>query len=412
VYSRFATVEQHGLNVKDDSKIKTCLMLRRFCSFRCGPRRPTKMKIAIGMDLHKKTAVCHAVYAGEGEPNEKKKEFLDDFNRNYRTQGSEPEDMARIAAALRGHEAHILIENSTKSYETYWVLTNLGCRVTVAQAQDLHRITKSMKKTDKNDSIELAGYMRRRLAGEDEFAECLMPPKEWMMRREVCRVVFKEKLHLADLKKRTRAHMLLHGIKLSVEYMDIFSKKAMEELRNTRDPCLLIFVSEAKSIKSRTDEEARLIAQMFSGLEIYDLIHSIPGFGSVSAAYLASLIIDIGRFGTSNELTAYFGVVPKVRESAEVSHRCATTHRGDEDARRLLCQAAFVHVNTVEDSVVTRMYNRLRGRGMTHKEALVACARKLLTVVWSVLRNRLPYTDDAGLLARASETEEKMEEVL
>jgi hypothetical protein len=130
------------------------------------------------MDLHKKTAVCFAVYAGEGEPNEKKIEFLDDFNRNFRTQGSEPEDMARIAAALRGHDAHILIENSTKTYETYWVLTNLGCSVTVAQAQDLHRITMSVKKTDKNDSIELAHYMRRRMNGENEFAECLMPPKE------------------------------------------------------------------------------------------------------------------------------------------------------------------------------------------------------------------------------------------
>ena len=371
-----------------------------------------KTKIAIGMDLHKKSAVCHAVYAGEGEPNEKKKEFLEVFNRNYRTQGSEPEDMARIAAALRGHDAHVLIENSTKTYETYWVLTNLGCRVTVAQAQDLYRITKSVKKTDKNDSIELAGYMRRRLNGEREFAECTMPSKEWMMRREICRVVFREKLHLADLKRRTRAHMLLHGIKLSREYSDIFSMKAMEELKNTRDPCLLIFVSEARSVKGRTDHEAKLIEQMFDNIQMYHLINSIPGFGRVSAAYLTSLIMDIGRFGTSNELTAYFGIVPKMRQSAESSPRCATTHRGDEDARRLLCQAAFVHTNTVENSVVTRMYNRLRNRGMSHKEAQVASARKLLTVVWSVLNSKLPYTDDDGLLARAKEMEENMEEDL
>jgi transposase len=239
-----------------------------------------------------------------------------------------------------------------------------------------------------------------------------MPSKEWMIRREICRVVFNEKLHLADLKRRARAHMLLHGIKLSREYRDIFSKKAMEELRQTKDPCLLILVSEARSIKSRTDEEARLIRQMFDCLEMYHLIESIPGFGMVSAAYLASLIMDIGRFGSSDEFTAYFGIVPKMRESAGSSPRCATTHRGDEDARRLLCQAAFVHTCTVENSVVTRMYNRLRGRGMSHREAQVACARKLLTVVWSVLKSRLPYTDDAGLLARASEIEEEMEDDL
>jgi len=368
-------------------------------------------KIAIGIDLHKKTAVCHAVYAGDREPSEKNKEFLEDFNKRFRTQGSEPEDMARIAAALRGHEAYVLLENSSKTYETYWVLTNLGCKVIVAQSQDLYRITKSVKKTDKNDSIELAAYMRRYLAGEKEFAVCLMPPKEWMMRREICRVIFGEKLHLADLKRRTRSHMLLHGIKLSREYNDIFSKKAMEELRATKDPCILIFLSEARAIKSRTDEEAKLIRQMFNGIKMYDLILSIPGFGSVSAAYLASLIIDINRFETCNEFTAYFGIVPKMRESAERSHRCATTHRGDEAARRLLIQAAFVHANTVENSVVTRMFNRLKGRGMAHREAQVACARKLLTVVWSVLKSGLPYTDDEGLLARAAETVDRMEEV-
>ena len=370
------------------------------------------MKIAIGMDLHKKTAVCFAVYAGGGEPNEKNKEFLDKFNKDFRTQGSEPEDMSRIAAALRGHEAYVLIENSTKTYETYWVLTNLGCTVVVAQSQDLFRITKSVKKTDKNDSVELAAYMRRRLAGEDEFAVCLMPPKEWMFKREVCRVIFGEKLHLADLKRRARSHMLLHGIKLSTEYNDIFSKKAMEEMWNTKDPCLMIFVSEARSIKSRTSDEAKLIAQMFFRERIYDLILSIPGFGNVSAAYLASLIMDVKRFRTCNEFTAYFGIVPKMDQSAGTTHRCATTHRGDDEARRLLCQAAFVHVNTVEDSVVKRMYNRLKNRGMAHKEAQVACARKLLTVVWSVLKNDLPYTDDASLLERASLKENEMEESL
>ena len=217
------------------------------------------MRIAIGMDLHKSTAVCFAVYAGEGEPNEKETVFLNNFNRDFRKQASSPEKIGLIAAAIRGHEAWFLIENSTKTFETYWVLTNMGCNVVVAQAQDLYRITKSVKKTDKNDSVELAAYMRRYLHGEREFAVCTMPPKEWMMRRELCRTLFKEKLHLADLKRRARAHLLLHGITLTRDYQDIFAKKAMEEMYATKDPVLMILVTEAKNIKSRTDEEVKLI---------------------------------------------------------------------------------------------------------------------------------------------------------
>jgi len=368
------------------------------------------MRIAIGMDLHAKTAVCYAVFAGEGEPREKHIEFLTEFNEKHRTQASGPEDMASLATDLRGHEAYVLIENSTKTFETYWVLTNLGVNVVVAQPQDLYRITKSVKKTDKNDSMELAGYMRRYLHGEREFAVCTMPPKEWMIRREICRTLFKEKVHLGDLKKRCRAHLLLHGIKLSRNYTDIFCKAAVKELLALKDPCLLMMVSEAKGIKARNLEEGQLIEHLFNGNRMFELVKTIPGFGTVTSAYLTSMIMDIDRFRNRNSFTAYFGIVPRMRESAETTHNCATTHRGDEEIRRLLMQAAFVHANCVEDSVVKRLWDRLKSKGKAHREIQVACARKLLTVVWSVVKNDRPYTDDVESLRKSDEMSEQLAE--
>ena len=369
------------------------------------------MKIAIGMDLHAKTAVCYAVFAGEGEPRENHIEFLEEFNRKHRTQGAEPEDMAAIAADLRGHDAYVLIENSTKTFEVYWVLTNLGVKTVVAQAQDLYRITKSTKKTDKNDSVELAGYMRRYLLGEREFAVCTMPPHEWMLKREICRTLFKEKVHLGDLKKRMRAHLLLHGIKLSREYNDIFCKKAIAELRRLDDVCVRMMLNEAIGLKTRTDEEGRFIEHLFEGIRLYELIYSIPGFGKVTAAYLTSMIMDIDRFTDRDSFTSYFGVVPRMRESAETTHNCATTHRGDEEIRRLLAQAAFVHVQHAPDSVVTGLWNRLKKKGKAHREVQIACARKLLTVVWSVAKNDRPYVMDPEEIRAAREEADVLTEV-
>ena len=369
------------------------------------------MKIAIGMDLHAKTAVCFAVFAGEGEPRENHIEFLEEFNRKHRTQGAEPEDMAAIAADLRGHDAYVLIENSTKTFEVYWVLMNLGVKTVVAQAQDLYRITKSTKKTDKNDSVELAGYMRRYLLGEREFAVCTMPPHEWMMKREICRTLFKEKVHLGDLKKRMRAHLLLHGIKLSREYNDIFCKKAIAELRRLDDVCVRMMLNEAIGLKTRTDEEGRFIEHLFEGIRLYELIYSIPGFGKVTAAYLTSMIMDIDRFTDRDSFTSYFGVVPRMRESAETTHNCATTHRGDEEIRRLLAQAAFVHVQHAPDSVVTGLWNRLKKKGKAHREVQIACARKLLTVVWSVAKNDRPYVMDPEEIRAAREEADVLTEV-
>lgn len=361
------------------------------------------MKIATGLDLSKKTAALFSVYAGEGDPTPAQQAFLDLLNKEYRTISPSPETLHGFVNATKGHEVYLLIENSTQTYDVYWILTNMGINVTVAQSQDLYRITKSVKKTDLRDSEELAYYMRRRLNGEDEFSVCTMPPKEWMFRREMCRVVFNEKVHLGELKRRTRAHMLMHGIMLKRNYQDIFSKQAMFELSSTKDPILMTYVAEAKSIKARTDEEARYIDAMFADVRIYELIHSIPGFGSISAAYLASMIIDIRRFESCDKFTAYFGVVPKMYQSGDTNRNCRTTHRGDADARRLLMQAAFVHCNIVDYSVVSSMWNRLKANGKSFREIQVACARKLLTVVWAVLRNNRMYEAPADLLQSASD---------
>ena len=49
------------------------------------------------------------------------------------------------------------------------------------------------------------------------------------------------------------------------------------------------------------------------------------------------------------------------------------------------------------------MFKRLKAKGKSHNEALIACARKLLTVVRSVLISDRPYTTDIRLLERTRE---------
>ena len=173
-----------------------------------------------------------------------------------------------------------------------------------------------------------------------------------------------------------------------------FSQKACKELIETRDPVLMMLTHEAKDLKKRAEYIGKMIELYFKDDRNTELIQTVPGFGLVTSAYMSSMIIDINRFPSGDALAAYFGVVPKIRESAEHSSSCGTTHRGDEEARRLIMQAAFVHCVTVEDSVVKRMWDRLKSRGMAHREIQCACARKLLTVVWSVLKNNEPFTSD------------------
>jgi len=368
------------------------------------------MIIAVGIDIHKKTSAAYAVYAGKREEKEKHTRFLNEFNKEFRDFDSTPEKYQSLMAFVLGHECNILIENSTKSHEVYWIFRNGGMNVFAAHSTDLHLITKSVRKTDRHDSFQLAGYMRRKLNGEVEFSESFIPSPEWMLKREMCRGVLAEKTYLANTKRRIRAHLLLHGITLRREHDDIASRTALAEMNLINDPYLRMLVRFASDAKSRVLAAEKTIEQMFLGDKTCDLIDSITGFGHTSAAYMSSLIVDVGRFRSSSEFTASFGVVPKMRSSGESNPNCSTTHRGDDLMRKRLMDCTRAHVKHAKDSVVTHLYNRLVKNGKPKQEALVAASRKLLTVVWSVLRSGVPYSSDPESLKGAREMEKASEE--
>jgi transposase len=367
----------------------------------------TEMIIAVGMDVHKERSSAYAIYAGTGTENEKHRKFLNSFNNEFSDFPSTVKQMEKIVAFMRGHQCHVLLENSTKTHDVYWILKNLGIDVTVAQSGDLYRITKSVTKTDRNDSIELAGYMRRRLNGEDEFAECFIPSPEWMTKRELCRGLSAEKEYLTKTKRRIRAHLLLHGIHLKKEYSDITCPNALAELSRIKDAYLMMQVKFATDAINRIAMGEKTILYMFSKEPLFILISSITGFGTISAAYFTSLIVDIKRFPTSDHFTASFGVVPKMRASGGKNPNCATTHKGDDLARYLLMFCVLAHVKHEEDSVVTKMYRRLVNNGKAKREAMVAAGRKLLTVVYSVLKSGRPFTANPEVLTMARQDMEE-----
>ena len=105
------------------------------------------MILAIGIDIHKQNCVAYATHGGLKEPRPKHKEFIDRFNEDFRRFPSDVRGMTDMARALKGHEVHILVENSTKTHDIYWILKGLGLEVIVAHATDLKNITESMRKT-------------------------------------------------------------------------------------------------------------------------------------------------------------------------------------------------------------------------------------------------------------------------
>jgi len=116
-------------------------------------------------------------------------------------------------------------------------------------------------------------------------------------------------------------------------------------------------------------------------------ILTIPGIGNVTGCVILGCLGNIQRFKDGNSLTAYAGLDPSVYQSGKtVSKTGHITRRGNKYLRRYLDNASLVAIRY--NPVIKDMYHRLRSKGKSHKVANIACARKLLMIVYSVEKNQ------------------------
>ena len=341
--------------------------------------------LAIGMDVHSSKTTAYAVPLEESDME--LCDLAEEFNVRFRRFDSTPSGYGKVADFLIGVEHSILIENSTKSHEVYWTLTDLGCIVMVAHVTDLLRITKSKKKTDQHDCFELAHYMRRRVLGEIEFSECLIVDSKWMNRRQMCRLYAQESDLLSDTRRQLRSFMLLRGNAVPTLAKDIASVKNLDRMELDADDTLSILLTRARDSKKRLVKCEKAIRKEFSDDPTYQSLYSIPGFGLVTSAYISSLIVDITRFKSDKAFAAYLGIVPAQRDSGESNPHCHITRRGDARAREMLMKSVLIHIREDKDreSAVTRLYDRLLSRGFPKRKALMAACNKMSRLIYKVL---------------------------
>ena len=358
------------------------------------------MKLTAGLDVHKEKCAVHIAYGGLNKPSAKQQAVIDKMNEELRRIPSDYRGMKKLADRLKDHEAYILMENSTKSHNVYWMLKELGMNVIVAHSTDLERITKSQRKNDDNDARELAHYMRRRLMGENEFHEAYIPSREVLQKRELCRMALEDRSSLTTVKLQIRSHLLIRGMELSKNYRDIACTSALRELGQTMDTVLRIDAKKAEDLKTRIRFIEKTIRQSMMDDPVFDIVYSIPGFGVVSAAYVSCMGDDFSRFPDGRSYAASIGLIPKQDNSADTDKQCGITRRGDADLRRIMCQATFVHVFHA-DSHISRKYERLRNEGKSFNETLVACANSMCRMVFAMVRNGQRFVTDPKTLAKA-----------
>src|SRR5215469_1442573 len=151
----------------------------------------------------------------------------------------------------------------------------------------------------------------------------------------------------------------------------------------------------AEQIATIDTEIARLDEQISARFDQHPdapILLSMPGFGPILAAtFLANTGGDLRAFETTGRLASVAGLAPVPRDSGRVS---GNHHRPRRFNRRLMRTCYLAALSSLKNSPASRtFYERKRAEGKSHKQALIALARRRITTLWAMLRDRTTYRE-------------------
>lgn len=141
-------------------------------------------------------------------------------------------------------------------------------------------------------------------------------------------------------------------------------------------------------------EEIKLLEQTLKALQKTStiqgpmkLLTSIPGVGNLVASYLIAFLPELGKL-PPKAISALVGLAPFNRDSGKFNGT-RFIQGGRANLRHILYMSAVA--STRWNSDLQTFYKRLRDSGKPAKIALVAVARKLLTMANSVMLRQTPW---------------------
>jgi len=118
------------------------------------------------------------------------------------------------------------------------------------------------------------------------------------------------------------------------------------------------------------------------------LLRSVPGVGPVLSRTLLGDLLELGRL-SRREMAKLVAVAPLRRDSGTLRGR-RVVQGGRATVRAMLCMGALIA--TRHNPGIRSFYTRLVEAGKPKKPALVACTRKLLTILNTMVRTNTAWS--------------------
>jgi transposase len=146
-----------------------------------------------------------------------------------------------------------------------------------------------------------------------------------------------------------------------------------------------------RHLETRIHESTAFVEKLYEKSREAQLVRTIPGFGKFLSVLVTVEIADLTRFADAAHLHAYAGVIPSIHSSGDRTHHGKIIKAGNRWLRWAAVEAVWPAIRA--DFDLRCFYERLaRGKGMNKTK--VATARRLLTIIYKVLkeeRNYVPY---------------------
>ncbi len=303
--------------------------------------------------------------------------------------GSEPEALIGWFGSLGLNLARIGLEAGPLSQWLFAAMREAGLAVELIETRHARNAFKTMPvKTDRKDAQSIAELMR---LGWFRPVHCKSMAAQETRANLTARKLVQSKLH--DVEMSLRGILRGFGLKVGAPSPKQFEMRirelvaghpSLEVIAESLLAVRAVLLREFNNFESRVRKMARSDPRA-------RLLMSAPGVGAIVALTYASGIDDPGRFKSSKQVGAHFGLAPRKHQSGEKDVTGRISKIGDGMVRTALYEAAHVMLTrAIKGSGLKSWAARLAKRaGM--KKAKVALARKLAVILHRMLTDGKPF---------------------
>lgn len=158
-------------------------------------------------------------------------------------------------------------------------------------------------------------------------------------------------------------------------------------------------IRRLEHVQSEIETLEKAIEEAVKEERLDDDIHtltSIPGIGTTTATNFVAEIGSIKRFASVKQLCAFIGFDPAIRQSgSSIDSKGHISKRGHASLRRTLWQMAIGVIRCLPK--YKAYYEKKRQEGKTFKQAVVAVGNKLLRLLFTLLKNKMPFHEELAM---------------